>query len=164
MGLAGKRTLVHPVLFSQHFKIDPRKLSEAKLLDPILNSDTKLFIDPLLVFKSQNAFIKREGRKSITKAFNDVINLVDISAAEGDAAWKGAYRALNLDERPETALGYGGAGTSGASRPPKLRNSILRTAKQIITLGEKNPDMIPLMSLFEEGVGPMRNHGAVLQS
>ena len=152
--MAGKRTLVHPVLFSQHFKLDPKKLSAAKLLDPILNSDTKLFIDALLVFKSQNALIKRDGRKSITKAFNDVINLVDISAAEGDAAWKGAYRALNLDERPETALGYGGAGTSGASRPPKLRNGILRTAKQIITLGEKNPDMIPLMSLFEEGVGP----------
>jgi hypothetical protein len=152
--VAGKKTLVHPVLFSKHFKVDPKKLDAANLLDPILNSDTKLFIDPLLIYKSQNALIKRDGRKAIEKAFNDVIGLVDISAAEGDAAWKGAFRALNLDERPETSLGYGGAGNSGSSPPAKTRTGILRTAKQIITLGEKNPDMIPLMGLFEEGVGP----------
>jgi hypothetical protein len=152
--VAGKKTLVHPVLFSKHFKVDPKKLDAANLLDPILNSDTKLFIDPLLIYKSQNALIKRDGRKAIEKAFNDVIGLVDISAAEGDAAWKGAFKALKLDERPETSLGYGGAGNSGSSPPAKIRTGILRTAKQIITLGEKNPDMIPLMGLFEEGVGP----------
>ena len=152
--MTGKKTLVHPVLFSKHFKIDPKKLDAAKLLDPVLNSDTKLFIDPLLIYKSQNAIIKRDGRKLIKQSFDNVIGLVDISQAEGDVAWKGAFKALNLDERPETGLGFGGAGTSGSSRPPHLRHDILRTAKQIITLGEKNPDMIPLMGLFEKGVGP----------
>lgn len=152
--MRGKKTLIHPNLFSKHFKVDPTKLDTAKLLDPILNSDTKLFIDPLLIYKSQNALIKRDGRKTVKQAFENVIGLVDISQSEGDVAWKGAYKALNLDERPETSLGYGAAGTSGSSRPPKLRNGILRTAKQILTLGEKNPDMIPLMGLFEEGVGP----------
>jgi hypothetical protein len=152
--MAGKRTLIHPVLFSQHFRVSPENLQSENLLDPILNSDTKLFIDPLLIYKSQNDFIKRFGRKAVREGFENVIGLVDISEAEGDAAWKGAYRALNLDERPETSLGYGSAGTSGSSRPAALRNGILRTAKQIIKLGEKNPDMIPLMGLFEEGVGP----------
>ncbi len=152
--MAGKKSLVHPVLFSKHFKIDPKKLDAANLLDTILNSDTKLFIDPLLIYKSQNPLIKRDGRKAIEQSFNNVIGLVDISKAEGDAAWKGAFKALNLDERAETSLGHGGAGTSGRTPPAKVRNGILRTAKQIITLGEKNPDMIPLMGLFEEGVGP----------
>jgi hypothetical protein len=152
--VTGKKTLVHPVLFSKHFKIDPKNLDAAKVLDPVLNSDTKLFIDPLLIYKSQNAIIKRDGRKLIKQSFDNVIGLVDISQAEGDVAWKGAFKALNLDERPVTGLGFGGAGTSGSSRPPHLRHDILRTAKQIITLGEKNPDMIPLMGLFEKGVGP----------
>ena len=152
--MAGKKTLVHPVLFSKHFTLDPKNLDAAKLLDPVLNSDTKLFIDPLLIYKSQNAIIKRDGRKLIKQSFDNVIGLVDTSQAEGDVAWKGAFKALNLDERPETGLGFGGAGTSGSSRPPQLRHDILRTAKQIITLGEKNPDMIPLMGLFEKGVGP----------
>lgn len=152
--MSGKRSLVQPDLFSKRFGIDPKALDSANLLDTILNSDTKLFIDPLLIYKSQNAHIKRDGRKLVQQSFENVIGLVDISAVEGDVAWKGAFKALNLDERPETSLGYGGAGTSGSSPPAKVRNSILRTAKQIITLGEKNPDMIPLMGLFEEGVGP----------
>lgn len=152
--MSSKKTLVHPVLFSKHFKVDPTKLDTSKLLDTILNSDTKLFIDPLLIYKSQNPLIKRDGRRAIEQAFNNVIGLVEISENEGDVAWKGAFKALNLDERPETSLGYGGAGNSGSSPPAKIRNAILRTAKQIITLGEKNPDMIPLMGLFEEGVGP----------
>lgn len=149
-----KRTLIHPVLFSQHFSIDPTRLKLAGLLDPVLNSDTKLFIDPLLIAKSKNPLIKTEGMAAVTAAFNNVIGLVDMSQSETDAAWKGAYKALDLDERSETCLGYGGASTSGNSRPPTLRRSILRTAKEIITLGEKNPAMIPLMGLFEEGVGP----------
>jgi len=152
--MAARKTLVHPVLFSTHFKVSVAALNAAKLLDPILNSDTKLFIDPLLIAKSVNPTIKRDGLKALHEGFENVIGLVDISASEGDAAWKGAYRALNLDERSETSLGYGAAGTSGSSRPPKLRNSILRTAKEILTLGVKNPNMIPLMGLFEEGVGP----------
>lgn len=149
-----KRTLIHPVLFSQHFSLDPAKLKLAGLLDPVLNSDTKLFIDPLLIAKSTNPLIKKAGGAAVTTAFNNVIGLVDMSRSETDAAWKGAYKALNLDERSETCLGYGGASTSGNSRPPELRRSILRTAKEIITLGEKNPSMIPLMGLFEQGVGP----------
>lgn len=152
--MAARRTLVHPELFSAHFGVSSDEFDRAGLLDPLLNSDTKLFIDPLLVRKSQNSLVKRDGRSAIKQSFENIIGLVDISAAEQDAPWKGAYKALNLDERAETGLGYGGAGTSGSSRPPKLRNAILRTAKEIITLGEKNPDMIPLMGLFEEGVGP----------
>lgn len=146
--------LVHPVLFSNHFKISAKLLSSAGLLDPILNSDTKLFIDPLLIFKSQNSVMKSCGRKNIQQKFTNVVDLLDVSTAEKDVAWRGAYNALNLDERSETGLGYGGASTSGSSRPPQLRNQILRTTKEIIKLGVKNPDVIPLMGLFEEGVGP----------
>ena len=152
--MAARKSLIHPVLFSNHYGVPAAAFNAAGLLDPILNSDTKLFIDPLLLWKSRNLLIIGEGRTAVEANFQDVIGLLDISEVEGDVAWKGAYKALNLDERAETSLGYGAAGTSGSSRPPELRNGILRTAKQIITLGEKNPAMIPLMGLFEAGVGP----------
>ncbi|MCW2405140.1 hypothetical protein M2336_001769 [Sphingobium sp. B1D7B] len=152
--MAARKSLVHPVLFSTYFGVPAEAFALSKLLDPILNSDTKLFIDPLLLWKSQHPLIMRKGRSAVEVNFQNVIGLLDISRAEGDVAWRGAYKALNLDERAETSLGYGAAGTSGSSRPPALRHSILRTAKEIITLGEKNPTMIPLMGLFETGVGP----------
>jgi hypothetical protein len=146
--------LTKPVLFSQKFGIVPKLLDRSGLMDPILNSDTKLFIDPLLIGKSQNSIMRADGLKLLKRSFQDVLELLEVSATEGDVAWRGAYKALNLDERSETGLGYGGASTSGADRPEWLRNNILRTAKEIITLGEKNPNVIPLMGLFEDGVGP----------
>ena len=147
-------SLVQPVLFSTKFGIPSKALESAGLIDPILNSDTKLFIDPLLIAKSVNPLIRARGIPLLEKRFRDVLDLLDTSQAVGDVAWKGAYKQLNLDERAETGLGYGGASTRGSSRPPKLRNAILGTAQEIIRLGEKNPNIIPLMGLFEEGVGP----------
>ena len=47
-----RKTLIHPKLFSMHFGLSSNELDKAGLLDPLLNSDTKLFIDPLLVYKS----------------------------------------------------------------------------------------------------------------
>lgn len=146
--------LIQPVLFSQKFGLDPKLLDAAGLMDPILNSDTKLFIDPLLIGKSRNPVMRAEGMKLLRTSFQNVLELLEVSASEGDVAWRGAYKARNLHERSETGLGYGGASTSGADRPEWLRNNILRTAKEIITLGEKNPNVIPLMGLFEDGVGP----------
>jgi hypothetical protein len=152
--MAKRKSLVHPILFSKKFGVPVKALKAARLLDPILNSDTKLFIDPLLIAKSQNQTIKKDGRSKLHQGFENVIGLLEISTSEGDVAWRGAYKALNLDERSETGLGYGGAGTSGSSRPAVLRNGILRTGREILTLGVKNPNMIPLMGLFEDGVGP----------
>lgn len=147
-------SLIQPVLFSTKFGISSKALDSAGLIDPILNSDTKLFIDPLLIAKSTNKLVRAKGIALLEKRFRDILDLLDSSKAAGDVAWKGAYRQLNLDERAETGLGYGGASTRGSSRPPKLRNAILSTAQEIIRLGEKNPNVIPLMGLFEEGVGP----------
>lgn len=146
--------LIKPELFSDRFKLDPKVLSQAGLLDRVLNSDTRLFIDPLLIPKSKNQKIKRKGLRLLRDGFTNVLRLLDVSEQEGDVAWKAAFKTLNLDERPETGLGYGGSSTSGSSRPAELRQAILRTAKKIIDLGQKDPDVIPLMGLFEEGVGP----------
>ena len=61
---------------------------------------------------------------------------------------------LNLNEPPQNGLGYGGSGRSGSSRPEDIREAILRTSKEIITLGAIDPEMISLMGFFEEDVGP----------
>lgn len=147
-------TLVKPVLFSASFNVAPSAFTSAGLIDPMLNADTRLFIDPLLIHKSQNAFIKAQGLALLRKRFAEVIDLLAASQTKEDAAWRAAFRNLDLSERAETGLGYGGASTSGSSRSMAIRNSILDTAKDIIVLGEKNPNIIPLMGLFEEGVGP----------
>lgn len=147
-------TVKNPLLFSSHFNIHPDLLADAGLVDPFLNVDTQLFIDPVLLAKSANDIIRTEAAGAFHTHFESFVRLLAISQTEGDAAWRGAQRLLNLREPPENGLGYGGSGRSGSSRPDEVRDAIVRTAKEIVDLGSRDPDMIALMGFFEEKVGP----------
>ena len=147
-------TVKNPLLFSSYFNIHPDLLTDAGLIDPFLNVDTQLFIDPVLLVKSANDIIRTEAAGAFHTHFENFIRLLAISQTEGDAAWRGAQRLLNLREPPENGLGYGGSGRSGSSRPDEVRDAIVRTAKDIVDLGSRDPDMIALMGFFEEKVGP----------
>ncbi|WP_457662835.1 hypothetical protein [Sinorhizobium medicae] len=148
------KSLVNPVLFSQHFGVKPSAFAKAKILDPLLNSDTKLFIDPLLLTSSTNEIIKLRGFELLEARFKEIVDLLSACKEEGDPAWKAAAKRLSLQEVAETGLGYGGSSTSGSSRSKETREAVLRTARSIIQLGEDNPQIISLMGMFDEGVGP----------
>lgn len=144
----------NPVLFSKYFKLSKNKLSSAGLIDPFINVDTQLFIDPVLLEKSKNPIINTKGVTSFKTHFSNYIRLLIISKAINDAAWKGAKKLLNLKEPPENGLGYGGSSRSGSSRPEEIRSKIMKTSKEIVDLGSSDPEMISLMGFFEEKVGP----------
>jgi hypothetical protein len=147
-------TFKDPILFSSHFAIAPKTLVDAGLIDPFLTTDTPLFVDPVLLAKSANEIIRVDAQAAFRKHFGNLVRLLAISDREGDAPWRAAEHLLNLHEPPENGLGYGGSSRSGSSRPEEIRLKILRTAKEIVTLGSRDPEMISLMGFFEEGVGP----------
>ena len=146
--------IVNPILFSSYFQFDPAALDQAGLIDPFLNVDLELFIDPVLLEKSAFDEISVNAITAFRKHFSNIVRLLTLSQNEEDAPWKGAKRLLNLDEPSENGLGYGGASRSGSSRPEEIQTMILRTANEIVTLGANDPEMISLMGFFEEGVGP----------
>lgn len=143
-----------PLLFSAHFKAAPEALEKAGLIDPFLTVDTQLFVDPILLDKSAHRIICKDAYGALRKHFENVIRLLIISKREGDPPWKGAQRLLSLDEPPANGLGYGKSDRPGTSRPDELRDTILRTTKEIVELGSHDPEMISLMGFFEEQVGP----------
>ena len=143
-----------PILFSKAFGLDPRLLAQAGLIDPFLDTDIPLFIDPVLLEKSSNERMHTQAIARFRSHFTNLVRLLSVSRDEGDAAWRGARRLLDLSEPPENGLGYGGSGRSGSSRPDHIRETILRTSKEIIDLGASDPEMIALMGFFEEDVGP----------
>jgi hypothetical protein len=144
----------NPILFSEYFDIKSDILNDEGLIDPFLNVDTLLFIDPILLDKSENPIIRDEAYATFKGHFQSIIRLLAMSKREGDAAWKGAQKQLNLHEPPANGLGYGKSGRSGSSRPDSLRDAILKTAKEIVELGSQDPEMISLMGFLEEDVGP----------
>ena len=146
--------IVNPILFSSYFGVDPQEIDKAGLIDPFLNVDLELFIDPVLLAKSGNVEITTTAVSLFHDHFSKIIRLLTISQAEDDVAWKSAKRLLNLKEPSENGLGYGGASRSGSSRSEEIQTMILRTTKEIIELGSNDPEMISMMGFFEEGVGP----------
>lgn len=147
---------INPILFSSYFGIDPGALDASNLIDPFVNVDLELFIDPVLLHKSSNDVVAQHGVDEFTKHFQKFIKLLAVSRNEDDAAWKAAARLLDLKEPPENGLGYGGASRSGSSRPEEIQLKIMRTTKEIITLGSDDPDVISFMGFSRRAWAQIR--------
>jgi len=144
---------MRPILFSAYFDVDPGEFDKAGLLDPYVNTDTPLFIDPLLIDKSANAVLASQGLREFREHFEKLVRLLAIVEEEGDPAWVAAERQLSLREPAENGLGYSRSARAGTSRPRDIRLQLLRTAKKVISLGSKDPEMLSLMGFLEPGVG-----------
>ena len=146
----------NPVQFSDYYNIDRNQMENLGVLDPTLNVDTRLFIDPLLLKHSCHPEIKRDAASSYRKHFSTVIKLIKASKRNGDSPWRNAFRLLKFPEVKWTCLGYGSQSVSGRGSGTELTSRILHTAKEIIDLGVDDPDLFVVMALFEEGFGADR--------
>ena len=146
----------NPILFSTHFKVDPKDLAKLGVLDPTLNADTKLFIDPFLIPESKHPEIAKGGRNTYEKHFETVIKLLAGSKKEDDTPWRSARRMMEFPELKFTCLGYGGQSVSGSGSGAFTTDSVMQTAREIVDLGVDDPDLFVAMGLFEDGIGPDR--------
>lgn len=143
----------NPLQFSCHFGIDESKIKSLGVLDPTLNVDAKLFIDPLLLKRSRHEEM-RQAEATYKSFFTDIIKLLQASRREGDIAWRTAYKKLLFREIKGTCLGYGAASIRGSGFGPKLTAQITATAKEIVDLGVTDPDLFIALPLLEENIGP----------
>lgn len=142
-----------PIKFSEHYRVEEGTLNALGVLDPTLNVDVKLFVDPMLLKSSAHAEI-RKGYKAFRAFFADVIKLLAASKREGDVAWREAMRRLTFQEIQGTCLGYSAASIRGSAFGPTLTGRVISIAKEIVELGVTDPDLFIVLPLLEEGVGP----------
>lgn len=148
--------ITNPIRFSTHFGIDPAAVARLGVLDPSLNVDTRLFIDPFLIPSSSHPEISGDGRATYEKHFRQIIALLAGSKTVNDAPWRSAKRLLQFPEVKWTCLGYGGQSVSGSGSGPFTTDGLVQTAKEIVDLGITDPDLFVAMGVFEEGIGPDR--------
>ncbi|MRU16504.1 hypothetical protein FDP25_13760 [Roseovarius sp. A21] len=129
---------------------------KAGVLDPTLNVDTRLFIDPLLLAKSRHPEIAKGARRTYEQHFTNVIKFLSRTTGPNDVAWRSAQRLLSFPEIKWSCLGYGAESVSGSGSGAHMTGHFIETAKQIVSLGVEDPDLFVAMALFEEGVGPDR--------
>ncbi|WP_096787637.1 hypothetical protein [Rhodobacter sp. CZR27] len=126
------------------------------MLDPTLNVDTRLFIDPLMLDKSSHPEIAEGSRRTYEQHFTTIIKFLSKATGPTDVAWRSAQRLLSFPEIKWTCLGYGAESVSGSGSGTNMTGQFIETARQIVSLGVDDPDLFVAMALFEEGVGPDR--------
>ncbi|MCY4555150.1 MAG: hypothetical protein OXF79_01905 [Chloroflexi bacterium] len=146
----------NPRRFSDHYGIAASELARCGALDPTLNADTRLFIDPLLLGQSRHPEMASGARRAYEEHFGRIIRFLRASEDVSDVAWRSAKRMLRFPEVKWTCLGYGARSVSGSGSGHQMTEKYLNTAAQIIRLGIDDPDLFVAMALFEDGVGPDR--------
>ncbi|MFO2961047.1 hypothetical protein SC984_05510 [Legionella pneumophila serogroup 1] len=140
-----------PVHFSDHFNIDKAKLNELGVFDPILNFDTKVFVEPLLLKDSASEII-RNSYQNYKTFFAHLLLLLQKSTYVGDKCWRTAKRMVNFPEYQFTCIGYSSGNTEGRGSGIEFNDKILQSAKEIVDLAEGNPEIFLLLPLLEDGI------------
>lgn len=119
--------------FSEHFEIDVDDNDD--WFDPILDTDTRLFVDPFLIFK------ERDGPWST--AHGELIDYFDRSfkllSGHEDTPHSLQYRRvvtlMEFHEPGEFCLGYAATGTSGSGAGTGLAEQITEAMRQAVKRG-----------------------------
>lgn len=146
----------NPTRLSEAFGIQKGVLKRLGILNASLDSDTKLFIDPLLLQNSKHPEFSKSALKTFKNHFEKVIKLLSASKINNDVAWRNARRLLMFPEVNYICLGYSSSAGKGSGSGAFTTNGIMETAKAIIDLGIQDPDLFIALAVFEEGIGPDR--------
>jgi hypothetical protein len=142
--------------FSKQFGLDAKTLKAAGFFDPVLNVDTKLFIDPLLLATSSNSLVKKSSSPKLNEFFKTVIRLIKASKKIDDLPWREASKLLRFPEIKGTCLGYGSDNVSGNGMGSEIRDMLIATASEIIQLGVDDPELFLILPLISDKVGADR--------
>ena len=141
-----KKFSVKPILFSDHFGVDKKKIEELGIFNPILNFDTKLFVEPLLL-KDSKSEIMRNAIKSYDQFFANILKLLKASKEEGDKMWRAAQTLVYFPEYKATCIGYGSESIHGTGAGGQLSDQILKSARDILEAANGDPDIFLLAPL-----------------
>lgn len=137
---------------SDYLGVAPSKFTSVGAFDPVLDVDSLLFLDPLLLRKTRVPEFKQSYAK-LEKRFKRIGKLLHHSKGPSDPFWREAERQFFFPEVEGLCIGYSRNGTGGAGMGRGLRGTVLETGKAIVDGGNQDPEIFELMGLFEPGVG-----------
>lgn len=101
-----------PVKFSQWAEVDPQRLLAQSAFDPILDVDTRLFLDPHLLSKTRVPELAHSYER-LQVRFTEIARLLLASDSRGDPFWRAADRLMIWPEVKGLCIGYTSKGTEG---------------------------------------------------
>ena len=140
-----------PQYFSDHFKIDKSKLKELGVFDPILDSDSRLFVEPsLLQYSSSEIF--QDAYKAYHDKFGKIYKALSLCENKGDLHWNIAKNLVDFPEYKSTCIGYGNS-IDGKGSADEFNGKILDSLYSVIDKLKDNSDLLPFAPYLEKGIG-----------
>jgi hypothetical protein len=141
------------MLLSELFK---GKTEGGDWFDVVLDSDTRLFVDPFLIYKESKGRWA-EAHDELIGHFDEVFNLLAKSGLkETSPYYVKAVASLVFHEPEEFCLGYTALGTRGAGGSWGLARQIAAAMRAAIGRGIEHLDHFELLGVFNAGIGPDR--------
>lgn len=146
---------MRPVRFSDEYGITPTSADD--WFDPLLTADTRLFVDPFLIFLDTDARWAN-GHARLMEFFNIVLQLLATSGFKNKNApgFVKAKALLMFPEPPEFCLGLSKSSIFGAGSARGLQRGMLKGAEDAIDLGLTSLRHVEEIALLGEQIGPDR--------
>jgi hypothetical protein len=142
------------VLASKHF--DLIRGDDDQWFDPILDHDTKLFLDPFLIFKRRVKGFEN-AHDELVKFFNEAFKLAAESRGKRHhPAHQKLESMLLFPEASEFCLGYAGAGNAGAGTARGFARLIAAAILESISQGIQEVSHFEEIGLLHGGIGADR--------
>jgi len=139
------------MIFSTEFYIKKSKADD--WFDPILTNDTRLFIDPFLIFETNHKVFKN-GHKKIMDFFNFGFQIAAQSQQNlKDVRYRVLLNMMKLTEVQEICLGYASRGTEGYGAGGGFAKVIVGALFESIKMGLTSLDHFEELGIFNEGIG-----------
>lgn len=140
--------------FSDQFDI---KRSEGEeWFDPVLSVDTRLFIDPFLLYADEQGHFVG-SHEQVVNFFNSAFKLIARSGGKTSSLlWRKAEAMLRLPEVEELCLGYTGAGTGGAGTGKGFAKVMAGALWEAIKAGLEEITHFEEAGILREGIGADR--------
>ena len=137
--------------FSEAFQI--QLLGDEEWFDPILNRDTKLFLDPFLVFKSTDILFAPCHDK-IIRFFNEAfVTGAKSTKSTKDVRYRNLLHSMNFPEVSEICLGYSIKSTKGAGSGSGYARKIVDAIYDSIDAGIESINHFEELGILNEGIG-----------
>jgi len=140
------------MIFSTHYKI--KNSWEKDWFNPVLNSDTRLFIDPLLIFNTDIPEFSNSKEK-IKRFFQHAFERVAKVRKKGIQELEKVNPLLSFKEPKEILLGYSSEGSSGRGLGPDFSRKIRDAIVDFLDYGiEDLAEYVGTFKLIVDGIGP----------
>lgn len=145
------------ISLADHYGIPPDVFDQTGALDPILDVDTRLFIDPSLLRVATTPELQGSHDK-LTTHFDNLLRVIKNIKTVGpqDLFWKRADKLLQFPELSGLCIGYAAGSTNGSGVGPQLRRQILATACELVQVGVDDPALFEIVGIFQDNMGPDR--------